>query len=406
MATIELFKQRRAPPNAAGRLAPCNDALPQTTESGIHVRELNGICELLRFQSEWRALTVSARSAAPFLQPEWIAAWWEAFGGDRELRVITAWQSSSLVGAIPLMLSRERRYGLLVRHLSSLTNEHSPRSDMLVARGVQGAVEAIWHHIAQALWPWDVFEIADVPSGSCTLASLTRVARESGCRSALWRAGASPFIDTDISWPEYLAARSRNFRKEVRRKDRLLARRGRLRMATVTDPAEAWAAARTGFQIEADGWKGRAGSAILSTESVHRFYINLACHMARRNALRLHFLTLDDKPIAFDYSLEFDQRLYSLKSGYLEAHADDSPGQVLLGRMLQHYMQDDIAEIDLLGEEDAFKRRWTDQSRTRDWFVACAPTLRGQIVYLVKYGFIPALKRLRRAATRLALVCR
>src|SRR5699024_12495277 len=127
-------------------------------------------------------------------------------------------------------------------HALSQTRSPSPRADLRTSRNASVVIEAIWQHIARAVRPWDVFEIADVASESRTLAPLLEAARGSGCRAALWRAGASPYIDAGTSWPDYLASRSRNFRKEIRRKDRRLAGRGQLELIVVTDSTEVRAA--------------------------------------------------------------------------------------------------------------------------------------------------------------------
>jgi CelD/BcsL family acetyltransferase involved in cellulose biosynthesis len=386
----------------AAHTAPAGDNgnVAQSTEgaAGLHVQTTDGLAGIDRIAQAWRALAVSDRYAAPFLQPEWVSAWWRAFGGDRVLHIVTAWQGKRLVGVLPLLSDREKRYGLTMRRLATLANLHTPRCDVLVASGVEGVLEALWQQATGAGGAWDLFEIPDLSANSATIEPLVQAALRSGCRVGLWRAGASPFIATRGRWPDYLASRSRNFRKDLRRKSRRLSDRGAVARQIVTEPSKIADAARTGFRIEADAWKGVAGTAILSSARDRRFYLDLARSMGRRNALRLHFLTLDGKPIAFDYSLEFGHRIYSLKAGYLSAYADDSPGQLLLSHMLAHYMGQDIEEIDLLGDQDTFKQRWTDQSRPRDWFLACAPTLRGRLFHLIKFRMIPAMKRLGHAA--------
>lgn len=349
---------------------------------------------LTRIEPAWRELICPADRSKAFMRPEWIRAWWAAFGRAGQLRLMTVWQGDRLVGVLPLMLHAVRRYGIGLRRLGAVANVHSPRFDLMVAPGVEGVVDAVWNRIAGMEEQWDVFELPRLLSTSPSIRTLSERARSDGFRFGLWQAESSPFIDTDTEWDAYLAARSKNLRKEVRRKLRQMAQIGRTTLEIVDEPAAVPEALDAGFNIEADGWKGRNGSAMRSLADVRRFYRELAVRMADSGLLRMHFLKLDGEPVAFDLSIELERRLFSLKSGFRQALSARSPGLVLLGLMLEHYMSSDLEEIDLLGGEDPFKRRWTQRSRSHHWFVCFARTPRGHAVHRIKFGMMPRLRKL------------
>lgn len=356
---------------------------------------LEDAAALAQIEPAWRELACPAGPSTPFMQPEWIRAWWRAFGQADRLRVVAIWQGDRLAGVLPLMLSQERRYGISVRRLGALANDHSPRVDVLLASGAEGVVEAIWRYIASIEAQWDIFELPRLVTNSPTLQQFSERAHSGGFRFGTWQAEASPYIAIGADWNDYLAGRSRNFRKEVRRKRRHLSQSGQSSLEIFADPSAVTAALDDALKIEADGWKGRAGSAMQSTPEVQRFYREQAVEMAAMGKLRLHFLKFGGERIAFDLSLKFDHRLYSLKSGFRNAQAADSPGLVLLSLMLEHYMSSDLEEIDLLGEEDDFKGRWTDTTRSHHWFISFARNYRGRAVHRIKFGMVPGIKRLR-----------
>ncbi|RFF31590.1 GNAT family N-acetyltransferase [Wenzhouxiangella sediminis] len=369
-------------------------AIVKDADAPLQVHVYEDAASLARIEPAWRELICSAGHSEPFMRPEWIRSWWNAFGKAGHLRLVTVWQGERLVGILPLMLNRVRRYGIPLRRLGAPANVHSPRVDCMVSPDVTGVIDAIWRHVAGMEGQWDIFELPRLLSDSPVIRSLSARAETDGFRFGLWQAESSPFINTATEWNRYLSGRSRNFRKELRRKTRQLSQTGRIALEVVVDPVAVPEALETGFEIEADGWKGRAGSAMKSNDDVRRFYHELAGRMAHSGLLRLHFLELDGERIAFDLSIEFGGRLYSLKSGFRDGLSASSPGLVLLGLMLEHYMATELEEIDLLGEQDEFKQRWTSNARSHHWFVCFAPTPRASAVHRIKFGLIPRIKKL------------
>lgn len=175
----------------------------------LEVRVLDDLALAAGIEPAWRDLVCGAESSVPFMQPEWIKAWWPVFGQPGQLRIVTVWDGARLVGLLPLMLSREKRYGLPVRRLGALANNHSPRVDLLLAPGVKGVIKAIWSHIAATRREWDIFELPRLLSKSPTLEYLSEQAEADGIRFGLWQAEVSPFIDLRTKWHSYLADRSK-----------------------------------------------------------------------------------------------------------------------------------------------------------------------------------------------------
>src|SRR5207248_2279125 len=93
---------------------------------------------------------------------------------------------------------------------------------------------------------------------------------------------------------------------------------------------------RRGFEVESSGWKGSAGTGILSTPENEQFWHSLADTFDRSNETRLSAITLDGRMAAFDLTLLVNQRLYLLKTGYDESFARLRPGLVL--RLAARYL--------------------------------------------------------------------
>ena len=134
-----------------------------------------------------------------------------------------------------------------------------------------------------------------------------------------------------------------------------------------------------GFRLESSGWKESRGTAILSRPETTRFYTTLARWAAERGLLRLAFLYLDERPIAFEFSLQDRSAYYLLKGGYDPVHRRFAPGILLARAMIARAAAEGLSRYEFLGSDEAWKRTWARQDRERLLLHTFAPTLPGTI---------------------------
>jgi CelD/BcsL family acetyltransferase involved in cellulose biosynthesis len=198
----------------------------------------------------------------------------------------------------------------------------------------------------------------------------------------------SPYVPTAGSWAEYCKQLGGKFLSEIQRRRRLLEAQGQL-MFQVEDGQERLdELLADGFQVEASGWKGAAGSAISARQETHQFYREVAHWGARQGLLRLAFLRLNGRAFAFDYCLEAQGFHYLLKTGYDPTYGKFGPGILLRYEMLARAFANGCKSYEFLGTEAPWKQRWTDKCRERMLFQACAPSLTGVLEWgALTYGW-------------------
>ena len=152
-----------------------------------------------------------------------------------------------------------------------------------------------------------------------------------------------------------------------------------------------------GLRIEAAGWKGERGSAILSTPATADFYRAVARWAAERGWLRLCFLRLDGAAVAFDLALETGGVHYLLKTGYDPALARLSPGNLLRREMLARAFDEGLDSYEFLGTNEPWKLDWTGAARPRVLLQFFSPSLAGRTRWAAfAYGRPMARRLLRR----------
>lgn len=346
----------------------------------------------LALEPEWTELADRNGTHNPFMRHEWIRIWWECFGHGKELHIVVVRHNGQVRAIAPLMLTRRSTCGLSLRRLEFISNSHTPRCDFILDGEPDEAYDAIWDHLARAP-EWQVAILPQLPAESRTPAAIAALARRDGFLTGAWHAADAPFVRICGSWEGYSDRLTRKHRANMRNRFNRLNRLGPVQMEVVSSGADLDGALQTGLAIEAKAWKGRAGTAVLSRPDVRTFYERFARAAARAGWLRLHFLEVNGSKIAFDYSLQYRNRLYVLKTGYDPDFATYSPYNSLCWMKLRDAHARGLEEYDFLGTNDRWKMDWADATRHHLWLFVFSGALTGRLLHRAKFQVIPALNR-------------
>ncbi|PLX88217.1 MAG: hypothetical protein C0618_04765 [Desulfuromonas sp.] len=359
------------------------------------IEEVRTTAGLTALRGEWTDLLNRSVFQSPFLTYEWFVHWWTHFSDDHDLCIFVARTGQGrAVVILPLMEAQLKIWGLRFRALLSPTNHHSNFFCYLLETDQSPALVALWSHIAMLKRRWDTVLLQEIPA-SDDIELFVKAAAQNGIQSRVWNRGRSAYIDFSSGWDPFWKARTSKFRANLRNRRRRLERLGSVSCRTVTDCDHAETAVVTALEIEARGWKGAAGSAMTSHPQVEQFYLRLAAIAARQGWLRLSFLNVDGRDIAFDYSVQYGDDLYCLKIGYDPEFKAFSPGQLLAHEVLKRCTESGVKTYEFLGEMSVQKGDWTSTSRAINWFYFYHPGVRSRFHRLVKFGLVPWIKRIQ-----------
>jgi CelD/BcsL family acetyltransferase involved in cellulose biosynthesis len=197
----------------------------------------------------------------------------------------------------------------------------------------------------------------------------------------------SPFLALDDDWEGRWAALGSKRRTTLKRRRRRLAERGEVSLRIASEPADVQAQIDDALRVEAFGWKGAAGSAIIAQPNTHRFYRQVAEWAAARRMMRLALLRVDGRLVAFDYAIETDGVHFLLKTGFDPAYRDCAPGLVLRSMMIERAYEARLNRYEFLGGADEYKLDWTSTVHVRRRVHAFSPTAAGlSSLAVVKYA--------------------
>lgn len=288
-----------------------------------------------------------------FATREWLEPWLEAFGDGQS----GIWQSSEgPASGIAYRLEPLTLGPFRIPSARGATNDHTPRYDSL------GTITDPAQYFARML--------SDL---GASLLCLDYVPQEShlmrviGSRpQGLWFnvdfCEESPYVNCEGRWNDYWASRG-STRSLWERRERKLLQEG-----AVFQCLETWEEIEpllpVIYEVEASGWKGREGSAIMQQPQTLAFYNKMARRFAQRGWLRLFVLRLHDEIVAFQFNILYRGVLTQLKVGYQERYSKWSPGQVLQLQLLRWaFEQPPVHVYDMLGgggKAAETKRKWAN----------------------------------------------
>ena len=308
--------------------------------------------------AEWTSLATRA-GVPPFLEPAFFALERPLIGPGLPLLAIARRAdpgSPALAGVLPLV----RRGSVL----EALRSDHAPAFDYV---GDRAALAGIWQALA-ADPTWSTLVLRGVPAGSLLTSSLPGLALRDLCLTAVRPSSRSPYL----ALPDFESHLSSKHRQNLRRCRRKLGEVELERITRFSRPDLDQALA-----IEALAWKGDAGTSIAGSPRLIHFYTALARWAARRSQLALWFLRAGQRRIAFALTLEHDRTVYALKVGYDPALSDVSPGHLLFAELARDAEKRGLLELDFLGRDDEWKRRWTNRTHDHVSMVIYRPSIRG-----------------------------
>jgi CelD/BcsL family acetyltransferase involved in cellulose biosynthesis len=286
---------------------------------------------------EWRALAARALEPNVFYEPAFALAAAPVFGADAGA-VLVRTAGGRLAGLFPARIDRWR--GGFTSTLVGWTHPYAPLGTPLIDRDEPESVIAAWlDHLgrdpampAQLLLPL-------VPEQGAFAAALDRVLARQGRRAAAFGRHERALLAPGAERTKYLErAVSGRKRKKLRRLRRRLEDIAPVTVATATGAADVGVALKDFVVVEASGWKGRAGTAIVNNPAIRDFVQKAVAGLAAEGRARIERLLLNDTTIAAAVTLASGDTAWCWKIAYNEGLARSSPGVQLVCKLTENLL--------------------------------------------------------------------
>ena len=331
------------------------------TSIQLEVEEFTTWEQVQTLEPLWNGLVLASEDPSLYLTFEWFSSWWQCHGKGKRLLVLTVREGTRVIAIAPLM-KVGMAFGLIqkVHFISMMRNANSPLNyaaslSIIATERMDEVVQRIFEHLQQK-HRWHFMKLHPIREGSHFLDALERLAAQRSLQFHKWTVFQNACVDTEGGWEAYNAKLSKGLRKSFRRVERRLHELGEVKYGDYRSIDEL----PNGFDdidaIEKKSWKWRQGMPI-SAPRYRGFYRKLAEACGRKGWLHLRTLEVTGNKIAYDFNIDFEGRVESMKASYDHRYEKYSPGTLLLHDVLKQFFRSGVTRINMLWGVFGYKRR-------------------------------------------------
>jgi CelD/BcsL family acetyltransferase involved in cellulose biosynthesis len=339
--------------------------------------QLTNADQLSDLAGPWDALWRASEVAAPAARAALVQLWLEHFAPRARFRCLAVEEDGALLAALPLVQTRVR--GILPAG-GVVANCWSAAGQLLVDPvASDSALDLLTCAIEQL--PWPLLWLEGINPTTDGWRRFLAACDRAGVPYEFRHDRDVGLIDITHDWLAYEASWSKNHARNLSKSQRRLEQAGEVAFHAyrVRDEAQAQSLFERALNIEERSWKARAGTSVASHPAASSFFARQVRQLASWDALDFCFLDLNGRPIAFEYGYRAKGVHLAHKTGYDEAFAAFSPGQLVMQEVLRSLHGDfEVDVLDCLGPINDALSRWTTRTYPEGRLLLAARTPAGQ----------------------------
>lgn len=363
----------------------------------LEVTVHTGLAGLEEVREAWEQAAAGMERRRYFHDIRWYQSYLEVLERDpRRVHFFTFRAAGRPVAVLPLRRSKVSRAGIPVRVLEIPFHQYLSFGDFIIAEGQD--LPALARTLLATLradprFGWDVLRLPYVLEDARALALIRCM---QGFLIQQWRLGDCDYLPCP-SGNNPVERCSKNLRSQLRKSSKRLDALGPNGVDTYREGTELERAFQTFLDIEASGWKGRAGTAIKSIPEKERIFRRLFELFSASGQLQIDLLQLNGQSIGGDLTIWMDDTVYDLKIARDQAFDEVSPGHLLTRDLLSRCSENERVRYLNLVSDTEWHSRWRPEKYRIDECHLCNWTIGG----LAQYAALARARfRKRKLATR------
>lgn len=309
------------------------------------------IWDKIRFaqlEKEWNRLAEPLGS--PLLCHDWFFSCAEAFYDDGDLRIVVLRSDGEVVATAPLAAKKKR--GIEYLELLGASNLNEPTG---LLYDNEKSLKKLLDAVLELGRPVVLQRMTHFPASDHSFNGALKnrpiIIRRSSAGSV--------YIPVGTNWEEFWNSLKSRRRYDFRRARKRAENKGKITVQIMCPDYENLNDhLGVAFAIEASGWKGQQGSAILKNAGLRRFFETYAGLACKERKLRLCFLYIADDPVAMQIGVEHSNRFWVLKIGYDEKWRKCSPGMQLAYETIRYAFLHGLESYEWLGADEEWLHAW------------------------------------------------
>jgi CelD/BcsL family acetyltransferase involved in cellulose biosynthesis len=298
------------------------------------------------------------------------------------------------VAIAPLYISNARFKSITVRKLSLIENAYSPLCNIIYGCADPARLAEYFRNFMDYLTTksalWDIFIFGPFSDETIGLYDAEGDARRRGLPTVRESCHENWYLDgIACSGEEYLAGRSKNFRKSLGKRIRHLEEEGPVEVQIVSRHENLDGLMDDYYCVYGKSWK-------LKEQIGPNFHRNLAKLSESKGWLRLGFVRVNGVPKATSYAIVSGAAGYLLKSAYDQEMRSYGLGTMLRIEMIRTLIdQDHVTRIDLGSGNEGYKQTFATEKRHLQSVIFFSKGIKGCLLTVLCVRVLPVIRRCR-----------
>jgi CelD/BcsL family acetyltransferase involved in cellulose biosynthesis len=295
-------------------------------------------------EAPWRQLLTNCANNDIFITPQWQSAWWQVFGRDYELQLISVYDGQELVGIAPL----KRREGVLS------FNGSPDVCDYMDFIAVKEKEDYVFSQLLEYLekTAWRSLELDSLLPGSLALRHFVPLAKQKGYRVEIKQTNVSPHLLLPQNWEDYLALLKTKDRHELRRKLRRLEQTQSVNYSTIVEKDLLSLAMDNFFKLFQ---LSNTEKANFMTDKKSAFFTTMVSSLAEQGNVRLSFLEINGVRAGTTLCFDYNNDISLYNSAYDPAYSSLSVSLLLKVFNIRDAVEHGKKRFDFLSGNEPYK---------------------------------------------------
>jgi len=330
----------------------------------LHITKISNYSDFLALKEDWNNLLKESGNESIFLRHEWFDCWWRSHGetyeDKQDLFILLVKDKGKCRGIMPLKTSRIKYRGLQVNKLGFLQSGLSPHADFILTSEKEKSIRELLRFL-KGREVWDVLILNKLPTRSENYNLLLKLLKEHNILFGIKRGLNTPAINTCGDWSAFFSQRSAKFKKSLRNKLNRAKRRSSLQIERLSDLNDIKNALPLMFEVSKNSWKAKLKQSIVDSTEYTDFLNYFTDETGEKGWINIWLLKDGDEPIAYEYHLKYNGKVYPIGADFDERFRNLSPGSILEYHIIKSLFEDsEVTEYNTCAHSYKYLRNWTD----------------------------------------------
>ena len=210
---------------------------------------------------------------------------------------------------------------------------------------------------------WDLMDLVHIPWDLKTISSFQSKLGRNSYKPIILEDEKSPYLILTNNNDIFSNLSDQSFQRYLKRKLKKFEKDFTCRFITVKNDQELERYFPVFVQLHKIRAQEKLQIGTFRDKNRERFFYSLLHHLLKLKLLHLHFILLNDQPIAGLMNFQWKQKMHFFQSGFNLIYSKYSVGHIIHYYAIQYAMQNGCREYDFLIGYEPYKIQWTSRFR-------------------------------------------